>query len=349
MTDSRSKTKANSIAVLNRQRRGNDSINAMFMINDDTDVSDEQMVVNVTGVGMTAQNVLKSPWKDEMKSRSDESSNDTEEDLNVPPSISVRPNINIKRKSTTTGRIAKKNSINKNMSLTERSIERSSKSQWVKFSEKKKSQKYHWSGKFHARTNPFPEDTAAELYENNHLMNYNYNGKDFEEKKATNKENIFYSNKLDPQTNYDLRKDEQIDDNIYLRSYTIDTCTNEFDKVDHSKDHDTEQDNVASPAILSDFNVTLRRRIKNIDKNETYDINKENNLSNVKEFDFSKNIKLKIINPEKQSTIRPYCYKVWRLLLSFLKNVILFSLLPAAYIMFFLYLQGMENKTQNDI
>ncbi|XP_012235498.1 uncharacterized protein [Linepithema humile] len=347
--DSRSKTKANAIAMLNRQRRGSDSISATLMINDDTD-SDEQMVVNVTGVGKTARNVFKSPWKDETESRSDESLYDTEEDLKAPPCTPVRSNVNTRR-SITTGRIAKRNSINKNTPLTGRSIEKSNQSQRIK-SGKKKSQKYHWSGKFHAKANLFPEDTPAELYGNNHLTNYNYTSKDFEKKKPTNKEDIFYSNKFDPRTNYDLWKDKRkIDGNINFQSYTIDSCTNKFNKVDHFKDYDTEQHNVTMPATFSDIIVTIRRKTKNInDKNDIYDINKETKLCNTKEFaDFSKNIKLKIINPQKQSAIRSHCCKVWRLLLSFLKNVILFSLLPGAYIMFFLYLQGTENKTQNDI
>ena len=104
------------------------------------------------------------------------------------------------------------------------------------------------------------------------------------------------------------------------------------------------------PTICSDF-INVRQSESINHNSNIYDINKENNLCNAKIFaNFSSNIKSNVINDsKKQSVIRIYCYKVWRLLLSFLKNVIFFSLLPVAYIMFFLYLKQMENKEQNDI
>ncbi|XP_071650057.1 uncharacterized protein Klp10a isoform X3 [Temnothorax longispinosus] len=372
--DTRSKTKANSIITLNRHRRGSSSTNATIMINDDTD-SDTQ-TLNTTEVDTIAKNsLMSSPWKDEMEFRSDFSSNDTEEDSGVLPRTPVRSIIT--KKSTTPGRIARKNSINKGTPV--RSIQRSNQSQRVKVSTSDKKNRYHWSGTFRTKTSP--KGTSCSTYysprkEKSHaissLTNYNYYCEDFVKKKSGSKGDIFYPNKFDPQAVDDSRQDW-----IGCQPCT-DICTDNFEGRNNFKDYDTDQDNSALPAVFSDVNINLRRR-KMTDvgnKNEnTYDVdsqtnnsiilysqlahdidnvNKEDNLCIVKEFiDPSINIKSnirKMINyPEEKSAIQLDCYKILYSLLSFLKNVILFLLLPTAYMIFFIYVQEREDKKQGNI
>lgn len=369
MTDTRSKTKANSIVTLNRHRRGSSPTNAI-MINDDTD-SDMQTLNTEDMVDTIAKNSLMSPWKGEMKLRSDFSSNDSEEDLDVLPRTPVKPII--MKKSMTTGRIAKKNSINKDTLVIEPSIQRLNQSQRIKASTvgKKKPQRYHWSGTFRSKTIPkniYYSPREDKLHDTNQLMNYNYYCEDF-----ANKRDIFYSNKFD-QTIDDSWK-EYIDDSIGCHP-CIDICTDNFEGRNNFKAYDTDQDNGASPATISDVNINLRqRKITAVcDKNKsTCDIDsrtnnsiilysqhehnidnvnkKDNNLCNVKEFvNSSINSKSNIRKiTEKRSAVRLDCYKIWCYLLSLLKNVILFLLLPTAYIIFFIYVQGREDKKQGNI
>lgn len=368
MTDTRSKTKANSTVLLNRHWRDSSSINAIT-INDDTD-NDMQTVLNAVR-DVAAKSPAKSPWKDEM----DFSSN---EDLNVLLRTPVKPIIT--KRSVTTGRIARKNATNKN--LMERSIQRSNQDQRVKFSPVGKTKKYHWSGTFHSKRNLFSKDKYSDmLYSpcdnepnklNDQLTNYNYYNEDFEKRKPTSKGDIFYSNEFDSQTDGDLRKNEWIDDNIDYQSY-MDICTNGCTEFDHFKNY-IEQNNGALP-IASNVNINLRR-IPDVDnKNKkmcsinlrtnerdnatilysqlTYNINNINkeecsNLCSAKESIDSSNIELntrKIINDtKKKSAVRSCCYKAWCLLMSILKNAILFLWLPVAYIIFFIYIQKREDR-----
>lgn len=345
-------------------------------ISDDTDsVSDIDAQSILDTVALPTESLLKSPWKGETDLRSCCSSN--EEDSNVLPRTPiVRPNCT--KKSMTTGRKVKKNSINKiTTSALENSIQRSNRSQWVKLfaSSKKKPQKYHWSGTFRTKTSPICKDVRRsslhsphdiESDDNDQLTNYNYDRGNCGEKKATNnKENIFfYSNE------FDRRKNEQIN-NISYRRYN---CVDKFN--DHFKDYDIEQDNDSLSSVFSDFNINLRPRMTidvddkdkdaynaNLNQQEdistlyshsdysTNNINKEecNNLRSAKGFlDSSINNELidrKVINDtERNSTVRSRCHKWWCLLLSFIKNVVLFSLLPVTYIIFFIYVQEIENK-----
>lgn len=377
MTDSRSKTKANSIVTLNRHRRGSSPTNMTIMINDDTD-SDTQ-TFNTTGTDTLAKN--SSPWKDE-KLRSDFSSNDTEEDSDVLPRTPVRPIIT--KKSMTTGRIARKNSINKGTPILERSIQRSNQRTKLPTIGKKKFQKslYHWSGTFRTKTNS--KDTHCSTYysprgdklhdTNSQLTSYNYYCEDFAKKKPASKEDIFYTNKFDPQIIDNSRK-KWIDSSIGCQP-CIDICIDNFEGCNNFKDYDTDQDNGALPAALSDVNINLRqRKMRDVnDKNKntcdidsrtnnsiilcsqlTYDINnvnkEDNNLCNAKEFvnpsiniRSNTNTKKMINNIKKKSAIQLRCHQIWYSLLSFLKNIIFFSLLPTAYIIFFIYVQEREDK-----
>ncbi|XP_050466207.1 uncharacterized protein LOC126859218 isoform X3 [Cataglyphis hispanica] len=367
--DTRSKTKANSTVLLNRHWRDSSSINAIT-INDDTD-NDMQTVLNAVR-DVAAKSPAKSPWKDEMDFNSNE-------DLNVFLRTPVKPIIT--KRSMTTGRIARKNATNKN--LMERLIQRSNQDQRVKFSPIGKTKKYHWSGTFHSKRNLFSKDKYSDmLYSpcdnepnklNDQLMNYKYYKEDFEKRKPTSKGDIFCSNELDLQTDGDLWKNEWIDDSIDYQSY-MDICMNGCTEFDHFKNYDIEQNNGALP-IASNVNINLRR-IPDVDnKNKkmcninlrtnerdnatilysqlTYNIdniNKEecSNLCSAMESIDSSNIELnikKIINgSKKKSAVRSYYYKAWCLLMSILKNAILFLWLPVAYIIFFIYIQKREDK-----
>lgn len=378
MTDSRSKTKANSIVTLNRHRRGSSPTNTTIIINDDTD-SDTQ-TFNTTGTDTLAKNL--SPWKDE-KLRSDFSSNDTEEDSDVLPRTPVRPITT--KKSMTTGRIARKNSINKGTPVLERSIQKSNQGK-LSTTGKKKSQKslYNWSGTFCTETSS--KDTHCSIYysprrdklhdTDSQLTSYNYYCEDFARKKPASKEDIFYPNKFDPQIIDDSRK-KWIDSSIGCQP-CIDICIDNFEGCNNFKDYDTDQDNGALPAALSDVNINLRqRKMRDVnDKNKNtcdidsrtnnsvilcsqlaYDINninkEDDNLCNAKEsVDPSINIRSntkKIINNTKKKSVQLRCLKFWYSLLFFLKNIIFFSLLPTAYIIFFIFVQDREDKKQDNI
>lgn len=371
MTDSCSKTKANSTVTLNRHQRGSSS--NTITNNDDTDNLsdiDAQIIINI------AKNPLKSPWQDEM----DLSSN--EEDLNV---LCTPDKPIITKKSVTTGRIARKNSINKN--LIERSIQRSNQGQRIKCSTVGKTQKYHWSGVFRSKRNLFSKDRYRDtLYSprdnepnklDNQLTNYNYYNEVFEKKKPTSKEDIFYPNKFDSRSNDHLWGDEWLDDSI---DYQPTEYCNEYIKFDRFKDSDIEQSNGELPIAFSDIHINLRRmtdvenkKMYNIDSHtnerdntvisysqfthNNSNINKEkcSNPCNAKELiDSSINIELKTRkmdnDAKKKSAIRSCCHKIWYLLVSFLKNVILFLLLPVVYIIFFIYVQKKEEtKKQSNI
>lgn len=380
MTDSRSKTKANSAVTLNRHRGGSSSINTITN-NDDTDNLsniDAQTIINAVRDIQRAQNPLKSPWQDEM----DLSSN---KDLNV---LRTPDKPIMTKKSVTTGRIARKNSINKN--LMERSFQRSNQGQRIKYSTGGKTQKYHWSGTFRSKRNLFSNDRYRDtLYSprdnepnklDNQLTNYNYYNEDFEKQKLTSKKDIFYPNsKFDSRINGDSWGDEWLDDSIDYQPTEYCNKSIEFDRF---KDSDIEQNNGASPILFSDININLRRMTDVDNKNKkmynihlqtndsrtnerdisysqfTYNnsnINKEecSNPCNVKELiDSSINIEFKIRkmdnDTKKKSAIR-CCYEVWYFLVSFLKNAILFLLLPVAYIIFFIYIQKKEETEKKTV
>ena len=372
ITDTRSKTKANSIVTLNHHRRDSSPANAMIVISDDTD-SDTQ-TLNTLEVNTSAENSLKSCWNNEMEFGNNFSSNDIEKDSNVLPRTPVRPII--KKKSMTTGQNARKNSIKS--TPTERSIQRFNQSQRIKgsISNKKKTQKYHWSGTFRIKTSP--KDTHCNTYYSSHkdklydvknqLTNYNYYYEDFAKKKSASKEDIFNPNKFDSQT-IDDSWEKWTDSNASCRSY-IDICVNDCKRCINFKDYDIDQDNCGLPAT---FNILKWRNMTDkSDKNKnTHDVdsrtdnsiilcsqhdisNEENsNLCNAKELvESSTNVKSKIrktINDKKNSAIQLDCYKIWYSLLSFLKNIILFLLLPTAYIIFFIYVQKKEDKKQDNI
>ncbi|XP_072755302.1 uncharacterized protein Klp10a isoform X3 [Anoplolepis gracilipes] len=370
--DSCNKTKANLIVTLNNHRRG--SCNTIT-INDDTDnVSDIDAQTDLLNAvkDIAAKSPPKSAWKNEM----DFSSN--EEDLNVFLRTPVKPTIT--KKSVTTGRIARKNVINKN--LIERSIQRSNQGQGIKFSTVGKTQKYHWSGTFRKRS-LFSKDGYNDTFcppcdnetnkLNDHLTNYNYYNEDFEKKKSTSKPDIFYPNEFNSQIKDDSWKDEWMDDSINYQPY-VDICTNEFTEFDCFK-NDIEQNNGALPIAFSD-NINLRRmtdvnnknkKMYNVDlctnerDNATIlysqlahnisNINKEecSNSCNTKEsLDSSINIQLnfrKTINGTKKKFVAQSCCNKMYSLMSFLKNAILFLLLPVVYIVFFIiYVEKREDR-----
>ncbi|EGI66860.1 Kinesin-like protein Klp10A [Acromyrmex echinatior] len=260
--DTRSKTKANSIVTLNHHRRDCSPANAMIVISDDTD-SDTQ-TLNTLEVNTSAENSLMSCWNNEMELGSNFSSNDIEEDSNVLPRTPVRPII--KKKSMTTGQNARKNSINKSMPTIERSIQRSNQSQRIKKSinNKKKTQKYHWSGTFRIKS---PKDTHCNTYYSPHKDKLHYYYEDFAKKKSASKEDIFNPNKFDSQT-IDDSWEKWTDSNVSCRSY-IDICVNDCKRCINFKDYDIDQDNCGLSAAFSNVNILKRRNMTDkSDKNK---------------------------------------------------------------------------------
>ncbi|XP_028047996.2 uncharacterized protein LOC105828305 isoform X3 [Monomorium pharaonis] len=368
--DTRSKTKANSIVTLNHHRSSSPT-NTTIMISDD-DMDNDTQTLNIAKVDTVAKNSLMSSWKDEMEHKNDFSSNNTEEDSDVlfctPPVRSV-----ITKKSMTTGRFGRKKSINKSMPVIERSIQRSNTSPRIKLTttSKKKSQKYHWSGTFRAKTsskdvycNTYYSPSKDKQHDmNNQLTNYNYYYEDFAKKKLASKEDIFYSNKFDPQTIHD----SWIDGSIGCQP-CIDICSDTFEGYNNFKDYDTDQDNGALLAAFSDVNINLKsinmtdvddKNMNSCDVNSlvnhstvlysqlTHDVNnvkEDNNLCNAKELvvpsiNIKSNAKKMLNETRKKSATQLDYYKIWYSLLFFFKNVILFLLLPTAYIIFFIYVQ----------
>ncbi|XP_026829390.1 uncharacterized protein LOC113561451 [Ooceraea biroi] len=365
MTDSHGKTKANSTVALNQPRRSSTStINATIMIKDDTDNvsdSDAQSVINASKIDITAKNSLKSPWKDEMALQNDLSS---EEDSNILPRATpiVGSKKSVKKKSMTPSHIVRKiSSMRKNSPMMERSIQRSNQSSLHKLSSKKKSSKYHWSGTFRTRKNLFHknmrDNTVFLLHddvseENDQLTAYNYNCENFAKKKFTDNGDIYYPNEFDSQTSDDS-------ENKWIGCQPcIDICTNEYDGSDNFKDYVIQEDDGALPGATFDVNINFRRMtdIDNKD-NSTCNIDSranEQNNSTVLHSPFAHSTTIlspkiesngtKVIRDiERKSNVRSRRFEAWCLLLSFLKNVFLFLLLPAIYITFFIYVQRAGN------
>jgi len=312
---------------------------------------------------MTAKNSLKSPWKDEMVSQSDFSS---EQCSSVLPRATPIVASNTKKKNTTSSHIVRNISIKKNPLMTERSIKKSNQSSLHKSASKRKSSKYHWSGTFRNKKNLFHEDTycnsvyslhEGELNENDQLMIYDYNCENFTKEKFTDNGDIYYPNEFASRISDDSQK-EWID----CQSYN-DICRTEFDRLNNfNKDYDIEQNDGALPEATFDIDRNFRPMI-DID-------NKDNNMCNidsranerdnativsrspfVREFANSPILSPKIESTgmknvkdiKKKSNMQPRRYRVWYLLLSFFKNIFLFSLLPAVYITFFIYVQRTGN------
>lgn len=344
------------------------------LINDDTDSvsdSDTQPVLNTT-VDMTAKSSLKSPWKDEFISKSDFSSNDSEEDLNLPRKSFVKSN---PKKSQT----VKKNVITKNTSVVENSAEKYNQDQWYKCSSivaGKKPQNYHSSNTTSIHTKAQASSKHQKTFylscddepdENNQLMNYDYNQEDFRRNEFMTgaREDTFYLNDFDLQNQINTHKDCLMD-NIDCQPY-VDIFANEFDESDYLKDYDTEWENKLSSTAFSDFTMNLTQTMTDVNNSDEdtckVDSRKRantfvlcsrstqniSNLGSTKEMiDFSINMastnQKTIDNNDRKSTIRSYCNKACYFLLFLVKNIILFLVLPVTYIIFFIYIQETDNK-----
>lgn len=354
-----------------------------IMLNSDTDnISDSESISQsiLDTVTLTKENLLKSPWKNETDTRSYFSSN--KRDSNILGRVPIVRSNSMKKK-VTTGQKVRKNLIENTTSTLENSVQRSNRSQWVKLngSDKKKSQKYHWSGTFRTKTSLFSKDvhhSSLHLSHNSEVdkgkrqqTNYNYNYEDYGEKKGTDKGNILYSNEFHLQNYDNSRKNEQMN-NINYQSYN---CADKFNN--HFKNYDIEQD--SSSTAFPDFNINLRKKevtfnIDNKNKNAcntdlctnqqentsilysqpSYNINNINkeecvNLRNAKKYvSPSTNIEFnrrKMINDtETKSIAQSYFHKLWCFLLFFIKNIILFLLFPVIYIIFFIYVHTRDRK-----
>jgi len=368
MTDSHGKTKANSTIALNQLRRSSTSmINATIIIKDDTDNisdSDAHSVLKSTSkIDMTAKNSLKSPWKDEMVSQSDLCS---EQCSSVLPRATPIVASNTKKKNMTPSRTVRNISIRKSPSMTERSIKKSNQSSLYKSTSKRKSSKYHWSGTFRSRKNLFRKDTycnsvysphESELNENDQLMTYDYNCENFTKEKFTGNKDIYYPNEFGSRINDDSQKE-------WIGCQPcIDICRTEFDGFDNfNKDYDIEQNDGILPGMIFDIDRNFRP-MTDIDNKDNYMYNidsRANERDNativsrspfVREFASSSILSPKIESTgiknikdiKKKSNVQSRRYRALYLLLSFFKNIFLFSLLPAVYITFFIYVQGTGN------
>lgn len=288
MTDSRGKTKANSAFTLNRHRRGSSTLDTMTIINnDDTDNildSDAQQPVlsmNVTGTVENAS--MRSPWQDEMESRTDFNSYDTKENENM---ISRTPFVgkidSTKRKKTlSSGRKhanSRKTETTPMLNALINSTQRFSCAPRIKWTTvgKKKSQKYHWSGTFRNKKrtdlsrNLRDQVRSLDLSsyedvsnEKDRLLSYNYNCDDFGKKRSANKDATFLSNEFDQLDDVWNKRN----DNVGCQT-CIYICGDTFDETNF-KDYDVHHRNVNS---LFDVNINPRQTVTdNVDDENVVD------------------------------------------------------------------------------
>lgn len=324
-------------------------------------------------LGSARRSSLKSPWKDETL-RSDLSS---EEDSMAFTFACATPNVGSKnakkkkrkkRNATACQSVLHKVPMMKSPPMTERTMRKQiNESPLRKSSSRSKSSKYHWSGTFRSSKNLFHGDARYSPYLENkgdQLPACYYNREDYARgftEKFTADGDVHYPNAFDSRTN---DSDGTHKERIGWQSY-IDTCTNEYDGPDNIKDYDSVllNDGSGLPEATFDININFESRLTDMDNedNDTCRIDSRANERDnanvslhspfVRDFAsssaLSPRIKLngrKLMGKvEEKSNARSRCYEAWCLLLSFFKNLFLFSLLPAAYITFFIYVQGTEN------
>lgn len=329
-------------------------------------------------VDTTTKNSLKSPWKDEVECQNDTSSCDSDyESLNVTRTTRVAANTaGIDPRVSCIENVSKKNSLHaysvaygNNWARTVNRAQRYKRSTGGK----KSVQKYHWSGTFNRDgvkkySSPLGEKTSdakrRRFGEMNVVAdsNYNYNLDAFDDEKTAKKTKLFDGDKFNLDDESGDRKEDATRwpdrrsfanlskrDTMPLNTSRRNWLTREHGQEDHryQRDESIEQD---------DLNANSSKRSQRND-------HKEENRPTLGETRRSSESSYRVDDDDSRSTIidryeitlstvyvrksrtpiddRSTC-KFFNFLLSFFKNVILFTFLPSLYMIFFIYVKRTE-------
>lgn len=209
---------------------------------------------------------------------------------------------------------------------------------------------------------------------NDRSLNCNYSRQHFDrERRAADDNNIHRSNEFEPPDDAPHEEDMRIDNVLGC----VDVCGDMFGETDFKDYDDAVQrgDNV-SLSVACDLNVHLRQRVTDHDKdvvdagddlytNQTEDASTlclllsptadgvdgegRNDLRGAKKSVDSASMNgrshgRRTTDGKKSAARSSRCCKFGYSLLAFLKDVVLFLLLPATYVAFFIYVQGIEGK-----
>ncbi|XP_068982005.1 kinesin-like protein KIF2A isoform X2 [Bombus flavifrons] len=329
-------------------------------------------------VDTTTKNSLKSPWKDEVECQNDMSSCDSDyESLNVTGTKRVAANkAGIDSRVSCIENVSKKNSLHAySVAYSDNWARTVNRAQRYKRSTggKKSVQKYHWSGTFNrdsvkkyssslgektndAKTRRFGEmNVVAD-------SNYNYNLDAFDDEKTAKKTKLFDGDKFnlddesgdsnedatrwpDRRSFANLSKRDTMRLNMSRRNW----LTREHGQEGHryQRDESIEQDNLnANSPKRSQRNDHKEENRPTFDETRrstesSYRVDDDDNRST---FIDRYEITLSTVYVRKSRT--PIddrsTFKCFNFLLSFFKNVILFTFLPSLYMIFFIYVKRTE-------
>lgn len=400
ITDSRTKTKANSIFTLSRSwGSSNTTLNTTITINDSAnDTSDNNVLQDTYAANKTSiKNSFNSCWKDERDCKSDTCSNYTDSETNSAHTILLESNLK-KRKNLSNVTLRK--TVNKNSTATigycpMKANLNHQRARWSIMPGKKKSPKYHWTGTFSDRSRKYKlfNDKKSKCLGSDikkspcgtelNITSCNNNTKVFKDKRPMANTIIFHSNEFT--MNDELKRVDKVDkpllnnychlpQNRRMEDFDI------FDNIKADQDNNINEDPCPNYEVLSDHNVNLRYRtthrddkknviIDNLQKNDFYastssaSFAADNRLSTTTNEDVvSCNIfeccrnsakcwvnskakdKMSNFNKQADSPVsRPFCRRFVTFVLVVIKNIIVLSLLPTAYIAFILYVQSRQD------
>lgn len=329
-------------------------------------------------VDTTTKNSLKSPWKDEVECQNDISSCDSDyESLNVTRTTRVAANTaGIDSRVSCIENISKKNSLpaysvaySNNWARTVNRAQRCKRSTVGK----KSVQKYHWSGTFNRDgvkkySSPLGEKTSdaktCRFGKMNVVAdsNYNYNLDAFDDEKTAKKTKLFDGDKfnLDDEsgdsnedaTHWPDRRsfaNRSKRDTMRLNMSHRNWLTREHGQEDrrYQRDESIEKGNLnANSPRRSQRNDHKEENRPNLDETRrssesSYRVDDDDNRSTIID---RYEITLSTVYVRKSRT--PIddrsTFKFFNFLLSFFKNVILFTFLPSLYMIFFIYVKRTE-------
>ncbi|XP_043582566.1 kinesin-like protein KIF2A isoform X1 [Bombus pyrosoma] len=329
-------------------------------------------------VDTTTKNSLKSPWKDEVECQNDINSCDSDyESLNVTRTTRVAANTaGIDSRVSCIENVSKKNSLHAySVAYSDNWARTVNRAQRYKRSTvgKKSAQKYHWSGTFNRDgvkkySSPLGEKTSdAKTFRFGKMnvvdnSNYNYNLDAFDDEKTAKKTKLFDDDKFnlddesgdsnedatrspDRRSFANLSKRDTRRLNISQRNW----LTREHGQEDHryQRDEFIEKGNLnANSPKRSQRNDHKEENRPTLDETRrssesSYRVDDDDNRSTIID---RYEITLSTVYVRKSRT--PIddrsTFKFFNFLLSFFKNIILFTFLPSLYMIFFIYVKRTE-------
>lgn len=294
-------------------------------------------------VDRTTKDSLKSPWKDKQEIKSDVSSYDTDTESDASHCTCIMANAN---ERTCVERNSTRNICYRNVTTRRcfdwmldgtQSPRRSSVG-------RRKSQKYHWTGKFNNRGKKYSRgdlmnDATATTSDDSIIATdhgdvpndtvYNYNLEAFDDEKTAKKTKIFDYNKFNLEDEgrrieEDTRSSRSGSFVVSPRNSEPNVCENSFNFYGGNEERDEE--------VKSQSDEEKKRRRLSFVKDSPILVPsyRETSLSRVC-------IRKRLINKLYSST----CCHVF---LSILKNLVLFSVLPGAYVAVFMYARKTEEQ-----